>query len=129
MPEPIRLADLQLAIMQVLWDHGECTVADVRQRLSPERKLAHTTVGTMLTKLEEKGHVKHRTVGTANVFSARTSRSQVNRSMVFDLANRLFQGDVSQLVCQLLDGGKVTREELDRIKQLVREKDRELRDE
>ena len=49
-----QLAELQLAIMQVLWRQGEATVADVRKSLAPERELAHTTVGTMLAKMRKR---------------------------------------------------------------------------
>ncbi len=48
------LAELQLAIMQVLWDRQEATVAEVREALNGERPLAHTTIVTMLTKMEAK---------------------------------------------------------------------------
>ena len=49
-----KLAELQLAIMQVLWERGEATVAEVRTAIEPLRQLAHTTIGTMLTKMEAK---------------------------------------------------------------------------
>lgn len=46
-----QLAELQLAIMHVLWERGEATVGEVRDALEPERSLAYTTVGTMLAKM------------------------------------------------------------------------------
>ncbi len=123
-----RLADLQLAIMQVLWDRGEATVGDVRDALAPRRRLAYTTVGTMLSKLEAQGHVAHRAEGRVNVYRPLLARDQVNRSTVSDLAQRLFQGDVAEMMCHLLDGCEVSPEELARLKRLIRDKERELRD-
>lgn len=124
-----QLADLQLAIMHVLWEREEATVSEVREALEPGRPLAHTTVGTMLTKLEEKGQVKHRSDGRVNVYRAVLRQDQVCRSMVTDLVNRLFHGDVTQMVCHLLDASDVTPENLAELKKLIRQKEKELADE
>jgi predicted transcriptional regulator len=121
------LAELQLAIMQVLWDREEATVAEVQAALLPERKLAYTTVGTMLAKMEANGQVGHRSDGRVNIYRSLLEREQVSRSMVSDLAARLFQGDVTAMLCHLLDGCDVSREELARLKRLIQDKDREIR--
>ena len=123
-----QLAELQLAIMQVLWEQGEATVAAVQAALRPHRKLAYTTVGTMLAKMEANGQVAHRSDGRVNIYRPLLQREQVSRSMVNDLAERLFHGDVADLMCHLLDGCDVSREELARLRQLIRDKERELRD-
>lgn len=128
MPRNARLADLQLAIMHVLWDRGRATVAEVRDALAPHRRLAHTTVGTMLARMEAAGYVTHRAEGRANVYRPLLRREQVSRSMVADLARRLFQGDVAEMMCHLLEGCDVTPDELVRLKQLLRDKEREIAD-
>ena len=128
MSRNLQLAELQLAIMQVLWQRGDSTVAEVREALLPRRKLAYTTVGTMLSKMEEKGQVTHRSDGRVNIYRAKIRRQQVQRTMVTDLTERLFQGDLAEMVCHLLDGRRVTREELAQLKKLIREKDKELED-
>lgn len=121
-----RLADLQLAIMHVLWDRGEATVGDVQKALEPTRQLAYTTVGTMLARMEQNGQVTHRTDGRANVYRSKVPREKVSRSMVSDLAQRLCAGDITQLVCHLLDECDVSREELSALKKLIRQKEQEL---
>ena len=80
-----QLATLQLAIMQVLWERGEATVADVREALHKSRPLAHTTVGTMLAKMERNGQVRHRSDGRVNIYRAAVQRENVRRSMLADL--------------------------------------------
>ncbi len=122
------LASLQLAIMQVLWEHGEATVAQAREALQSERPLAYTTVATMLSKLEAKGHVRHRAERRVHVYRPALKQEQVRKYMVTDLANRLFRGDVTEMVGQLLDGCEITPEELARLKQLIREKERSRED-
>lgn len=119
------LASLQLAIMQVLWDRGEATVAEVREALSSTRPLAHTTIGTMLAKMERNGQVRHRVEGKFNVYRPAIQEQNVRRSMVADLATRLFAGDVAQMVSHLLDGREVSPEELARLKSLIRQKEAE----
>ena len=127
MAEKHHLAELQLAIMQVLWDRGEATVAEVRQALCELRPLAHTTVGTMLAKMEKKGQVTHRSDGRVNVYRPSVGRERVSRSMVSDLARRLFAGDVTEMVSHLLDGCEVSDEELARLKDLIRQKQKEAK--
>lgn len=123
-----RLADLQMAIMHVLWDRGEATVAEVREALAPARPLAHTTVATMLGKMEHNGQVVRRVAGRALHYRPALERGQVGRSMVADLAARLFAGDVSQLVSHLLDGCAVSKQDLARLKKVIRQKEQELPD-
>lgn len=123
-----QLAALQLAIMRVLWERGEATVADVRAALHDERPLAYTTVATMLTKMERKGQVSHRVEGRAHFYRSEIDQRQVSRSMVTDLAERLFAGDVTQMVSHLLDGCEMDADELARLKKLIRAKEREERD-
>lgn len=126
--EQKRLAELQLAIMQVLWDSGEVTVGDVREALKPDRELAYNTVGTMLAKMEANGQVTHRSDGRLNLYRAAWERDQVSQSMVSDLAQRLFRGNVTELMCHLLDGCDVTRDDISQLKRLIRQKEKELRD-
>ena len=121
-----RLADLQMAIMQVLWDKSEATVAQVREALLPDRELAYTTVGTMLSKMEGNGQVTHRSDGRVNIYKPAIKPDQVKRRMLTDLAVRLFAGDVGDLVCCLLDGVDVSPDDLAEIKRLIRRKEQEL---
>ncbi len=122
------LAELQLAIMHVLWDLKEATVAEVREVLAPARPLAYTTVATMLSKMEGNGQVMHRSEGRVLVYRPAIRRETVSRSMVADLAERLFAGDVTQMVSHLLDGCTVSSDELARLRKLIREKEKEAHD-
>jgi predicted transcriptional regulator len=127
MPRKTRLADLQLAIMEVLWTRGEASVGDVKEALHDSRPLAYTTIGTMLAKLEEKGLVTHRVDGRVNIYRSLVPREKVSRSMVDDLVERLFAGDVAGMVCHLLEDANVSRDELNRVKAMLRQKEKELR--
>jgi len=128
MSQKHQLARLQLTIMQVLWDQEEATVAAVRDALEDDRPLAYTTVATMLTKMERNGQVAHRTEGRVHIYRPILRRESVSQSMVTDLAGRLFRDDVTEMVSHLLEGCDVSREELARLKTLIRKKEREVKD-
>ena len=114
-----QLGDLQLAIMRVLWQRSEATVADVHGVLQPERGLALTTIATMLSKMEKKGVVAHRSEGRQYVYRPTVSEGEVHRSMVAELTERLFEGDVAALVNHLVTGQSIDAAELDEIRRII----------
>ena len=118
------LGDLQLAIMRVLWNHGEATVSDVHETLEPERGLALTTIATMLTKMEKKGVVDHRAEGRRFIYRPLVSEGQVRRTMVSDLTSQLFRGDVTALVNHLLSEHDIDSEELAQLREMIASRER-----
>jgi predicted transcriptional regulator len=122
--EDLELTDLQLAIMRVLWARDEAPVADVQADLADERGLALTTVATILTRLEKAGLVARRSAGRHFVYRPLVSEEQVRRSMVSELAERLFQGDVTALVSHLLSEGEIAAGDLDKVRRLIEAKQR-----
>ncbi|MBL8958308.1 MAG: BlaI/MecI/CopY family transcriptional regulator [Gemmatimonadetes bacterium] len=116
---PVHLTDLQLAIVRLLWDRGECTVVDVQEGLMPDRSLAQTTVATLLTRLEKRGVVSHRTVGRQFIYKAEVTEPVVRHSMVGELTNSLFQGRATALISHLLVEREIDREELGEVKRLI----------
>jgi predicted transcriptional regulator len=121
MPETYQLTELQIAIIRVLWDRGQATVAEICQALREERGLAPTTIATLLTRLQKRGVVSHTTRQRQFVYRAEVTESEVQRSMVSDLTERLFDGDVAALMTHLLSGREVSSGDMDRIKQLITE--------
>lgn len=114
-----QLGGLQHAIMRVLWDRGEASVAEVHKTLQGERDRALTTIATMLSKMERKGVVRHRVDGRQYVYRAAVSEEEVRRTMVGDLLDMLFAGNASALVGHLLQEGEIERDELERLRELV----------
>ena len=119
------LGKLQFAIMRVLWDEGEAPVARVVEALPPEHRRAPTTIATMLTKLEKKGVVEHRTDGRLFIYRPTVEERVVTRSMVADLTQRLFEGDASALVSHLLTEGEIDTDELGRLRRLIAARQKE----
>jgi predicted transcriptional regulator len=117
-----RLGDLQLRILQVLWEKDEATVTDVHQALADERGLAYTTVATMLRKMEARGLVSHKVEGRTFVYQASVEEGEVSRGMADHLLERLFEGSLSDMVSHLLQSREVSRQELSKLEQLIAER-------
>lgn len=124
MSSTVSLTDLQLAIVRILWQQGECTVLEVQEALAPERKLAQTTVATILTRLEKRGIVRHQSKGRLFVYKALVTESQVRRSMVSDLTALLFDGSPAALISHLLSEKEINASDLDEVKRLIADAER-----
>ncbi len=124
MTDKHRLGDLQLAIMRQLWRRGEASVAEVHGDLEEARGLAPTTIATMLTKMETKGVVTHRAEGRRYLYRPTVSEAAVRRTMVSELTDRLFRGEVTALVSHLLAEHEIDPQEMERLKELVAEHER-----
>jgi predicted transcriptional regulator len=121
------LGELQLVILRRLWARGEATVNEVHADLNDERRLAPTTIATMLKKMEARGLVRHRAEGRKFIYRAAVTEAQVIGSMVSDLTTRLFDGRVSDLVGHLLAEHEIDADELAELQRLVAEADRKER--
>lgn len=121
MPDSPQLTELQISVLTVLWDRGEASTAQVCRALRPQRDLAHTTVATLLSRLERRGVVEHRKEGREYVYRALYTRGEVRSSKVAELTEALFGGDASALVSHLVRDGEVSREELTRIRRMIDE--------
>ena len=116
-----KLSDLQLAIMNVLWNDGATSTADVHEKVNREKPLAYTTVATLLKRLEEKGVVGHQRDGRQFVYSAKIPRTEVRSHMLGGILKRLFHGDAVELMSHLVGNESLTSEELERMQSLLKQ--------
>jgi BlaI family transcriptional regulator, penicillinase repressor len=122
MAEDIVLSDLQLELVRVLWRSGELSVAEVTEALA-DRDLAHTTVATLLTRLEKRGVVAARRNGRMLVYTACVSEAQVRRSMVSSLITQVFRGDPKALLAHLVSEREVAQGDLEQVRALLQRDD------
>ena len=125
MADDIALSDLQLDLMRVLWRDGELSVGEVTEALAEGRDLAHTTVATLLSRLEKRGVVAARRDGRMLVYRACVSEAQVRRSMVSSLIAQLFRGDSNALLAHLVSEREVAPGDLEQVRALLRRADDE----
>lgn len=115
----IRLGKVQLQIMQFLWQKGEATAREITNHLADDGELAHSTVQTLLRKLEKKGAIGHVERDRIFVFKPVAREADVTESSTRDFLARVFQGSVSGLVSHVLEHENVSAEELQRLKNLI----------
>ena len=118
----LRLGQLQLRIMQVLWERGPARVGDVQEALEGGDAMAYTTVATMLRKMEARGLVTHDNEGRSFIYRADVSQDDVTRSMSDDLMDRVFEGSLTDMVSHLLTTREVSADELKQLERLIAER-------
>jgi predicted transcriptional regulator len=127
MPRPTRPTDAELAILRVLWAEGPCTVRQVHDVLSRDRPLAYTTSLKTLQIMTEKGLVVREDLGRQHVYRARYREQETQRRLVGDLLDRAFGGSLAGLVMQALASKRASAEELQEIRRLLADRERQAR--
>jgi predicted transcriptional regulator len=120
-PRTATLTPQELEIMKVVWQKDEATVRDVYEDLLERRKIAYTTVMTMMKVLETKGHLRKRQEERAYVYKPTRPEAAVVRGMIREFVDRLFDGSAQPLVVHLLKDRRLTRQELDELSRLIDE--------
>ena len=113
------LGETEMEVLHHVWDLRRATVAEVQARILRERKVAYTTVMTVMKKLADKGYLQYEKDGATYVYSAARSSEEVQRSLVDDLVNKVFRGSSLALVQTLVRHEDLTDEERRDIKQLI----------
>jgi predicted transcriptional regulator len=116
----ITFTDRELDIMNVLWEAGGATVAEVQSEL--QDPLAYTTVLTILRTLEEKGHVGHEEEGRAYRYHALVDRERAGASAVSRLVRKVFGGSPELLLTQLVSERSLTADQIEAMRKLLTER-------
>lgn len=111
MSEALQITDLQLAILQILWEQGEATVGEVHDALARHRDLAHSTVATLLARLKKRGVVSREGDRRRYIYRPLVSLDDVRESMVAELTDLLFSGDPVGLMAHVAGSGAITLED------------------
>ena len=119
--------ELELDILKVLWAEAPLAVREVRKRLERDagRRLAHSSVITMLNIMHRKGYLRRKTDAKAFLFSPKLAKERVTGGMTRDLMSRAFDGSAKALVLNLLNTTDIDPRELAEIRTLVNRKAKE----
>ena len=121
-PKKSELTDRELEVIQVFWDRGECTVAEVRDQLAERgRDLAHTTVATLVRILHEKDFLNQTRDQRPYRFEPARSFEEVSGSLLSELVQKVFGGSREQLLVRLVDQKKLTQKERQALEDILRE--------
>lgn len=118
----IKIGNLQLKIMRVLWEHGEATARQITDSINLSEPTAHSTVQTLLRKLEVKKAVGYEERDRTFVFRPLVTESEVTQTATQDLISRVFHGSLSGLVAHVLENEEISTEEMAKLRKLIDEK-------
>jgi BlaI family transcriptional regulator, penicillinase repressor len=112
------LTGQELEIMKIVWERERVTVRDVYEALLERRKVAYTTVMTMMKILEQKGFLKKSQEDRAYLYRAAQPKRQVIGVMVRDFINRVFNGSAEPLLVHLVEEHHLSAKDLEEIAKL-----------
>ena len=114
----VHLTQRELDIMSVLWELGEATATEVRERIEPA--LAYTSVSTMIRTLELKGYVSHRKgEGKTHVYYPVIDREMAGETALGRVLDKIYGGSPIKLLAQLVEQRKLSDAELARMRDLL----------
>jgi predicted transcriptional regulator len=114
--EPSRL---EMQVLSVLWERGPSTVREALEAMPDGKARAYTTILTVLQMMEKKGLVSHVARGNAHLYQARVSRQEVTGPWLRGLVRQVFGGSAATALQHLLAEERVSRRELDEIKEII----------
>jgi BlaI family penicillinase repressor len=123
--DELELGHRELDVMNVLWERGSGTVADVREQLSVD--LAYTTVLTILRNLEEKSYVSRVAEGRAHRYRPRVGRRDARRSAIARVVDTLFHGAPEELIAHMVEDRHLTPRDIRKLRVLIGANDRGTR--
>ncbi len=119
------LGQLQRAVIEVVWELGEASVHQVREKLRQKKKLAYTTVLTALQNLEKAGWLRHRSEGKVYVYEPTRTREEAGANSVRKLLDRIFDGDALLMFQHLMRQDKLSDAELRELRKMIDDKRKE----
>lgn len=115
----LHLTKRELDVMSVLWDLGEATVTEVRDRVDPT--LAYTSISTMIRTLEMKGYVSHRRgEGKTHVYFAVIDAEAAGETVLGRVLDKIYGGSPIRLLAHLVDQKRLSEKELARMRELLK---------
>jgi BlaI family penicillinase repressor len=115
------LTPQELEIMKAVWARERATVRDVYEALRLRRRVAYTTVLTMMNVLERKGHLRKRAEGRSFVYEPTRPRARVLRAMVREFLDRVFGGSAEPLLVHLVEDRRLNRRQVEALARRLRE--------
>ncbi len=122
-PSPLpKLTDAEFEIMAIVWEEGETTVNQVWESINRRRPapLSRTTILVQMNRLEEKKWLNHRALGRTFLYSATRRKDETLENLVGDVQRRFFKGSSSDLMRCLFRSVEVSKEEIQKLKEIIR---------
>lgn len=122
------LTEVELEFMHLIWERGETNTEELRADLLEKgRPLSDGSVRKILMILVNKGHLTRRRAGHGHIYTPKLSKSGAAAAMIRDMIDRVFQGSAPGLVAALFESRSLKKRDLDQIKKLIEDKEKESR--
>jgi predicted transcriptional regulator len=119
MSDDLHLTQRELDIMSVLWELGEATVTEVRDRVDPA--LAYTSISSMIRTLELKGYVSHRRGdGKTHIYFPAIDPETAGESTLSRVLDKIYGGSPIKMLAHLMEQRKLSAAELARMRALLK---------
>lgn len=114
---------LESEIMAEVWSHDECTVRDIFNSLKVKKKIAYTTIMTVMSRLAEKGILSRKKVRNAYTYQAKVTKEQIAKGIVTDVVEKILDGDSTVVISHLLGfDEEIDSKQLEKIKKQIKPK-------
>ncbi len=113
------IGDAEMDILHQVWELGEASVAQVHERILAKRKVAYTTVMTLMRNLARKDVLRFRKEGLTYIYSAAVDPSAVRSGLVDHLVDKVFRGSPAALVQTLVEPTRLTEDERRQLEALM----------
>lgn len=114
------LGETEMEVLHHVWELGEASVAEVRERILKNRKVAYTTIMTVMKNLADKGFLKYRKQGITYIYSAAIDPSDVRYNLVDGIVDKVFHGSAKDLVQTLVKSEQLTEKDRQEIKKMIK---------
>ncbi|HMP83020.1 MAG TPA: BlaI/MecI/CopY family transcriptional regulator [Verrucomicrobiota bacterium] len=127
MPKPtVELTEAEWPIIKAVWNNEPCTAPDIQQKLAKATEWTYSTVRTLMDRMVTKGLLTAAKEKHVTLYRAAVTKAQAQRGELLYALNNAFNGALTPMVQCLLDSKSVSRDELDKIKQLIAEHEKAL---
>lgn len=124
---PIKLSDLELEVMRLVWRDKEVIVPELHEELARDRDITYATVKTIVNRLEEKGAIERiRTYGRTILYGPLIKEATLARPIVKDVMRRLFGGEARPMISHLLKAEELSLEDVEYLESQLSQKRQEL---
>jgi len=114
-----RLGERELGILNIIWEKGTASVADIHADLTEKEEIAYTTVMTTMKKLADKGYLSYSDQEKKYVYRPKISPAEVRQGLLSDLIAAAFRGSPLSLVRTLVEDTSLSDDELAEIRRLI----------
>jgi BlaI family transcriptional regulator, penicillinase repressor len=120
----VNLGELELEIMDLLWDRRASTVKDIHEHLLDRREIAYTTVMTVMARLAEKGVLKRTQAGRTYVYRTIYSRHEIAGSFMDRVKNKIFRGSLEGMFSYMLSQDSFSPDDLGKLREIIEKREK-----